>query len=80
MPGERYIVFGSNYGPAILTNEGWKLRYYSARDVFELYNLKDDPQERYDLSDRYPEKVKELKKLLLKECESNLENGVNRVG
>lgn len=80
MPAKRYIVFGSNYGPSILTNEGWKLRYYKAKDVFELYNLKEDPRECRNLSDLYPEKVKELKKILLQECREDINNGINRAG
>lgn len=80
MPEKRYIVFGSNYGPGILTNEGWKLRYYKAKDVFELYNLKEDPRECRNLSDQYPEKVKELKKILVKECREDINNGINRAG
>ena len=80
IPAGRYVVFGSNYGPGILTGEGWKLRYYRAKDVFELYNLKDDPQERHDLSGQYPEKVEKLKKILLKECDENIDNGINKAG
>ena len=80
MPDGRYIVFGSNYGPAILMDDGWKLRYYKAKDIFELYNLKDDPQERHDVSAQHPEKVETLKKILLKECEENIDNGINRAG
>ena len=80
MPEGRYVVFGSNYGPGILTDEGWKLRYYRAKDVFELYNLKDDPQERRNLSGQYPEKVEKLKKILLKECDENFDNGINKAG
>ena len=80
MPADRYVVFGSNYGPAILTGDGWKLRYYKAKDVFELYNLKDDPQERCSLSDQHPEKVKTLKKILLTECGEDVNNGINRAG
>lgn len=80
MPEKRYIVFGSNYGPGILTNEGWKLRYYKAKDIFELYNLKEDPRECRNLADQYPEKVEELKKILLKECNGDINNGINRAG
>ncbi|MDO5570593.1 MAG: sulfatase-like hydrolase/transferase [Bacteroidales bacterium] len=77
---ERYVVFGSNYGPAIVMNDGWKLRYYMARKVFELYNIFEDPKEINDQSSEYPLKVEQLKTLLLKECNGDLENGVNRAG
>lgn len=33
------------------------------KDVWELYNLNDDPTERIDLAKKYPEKLKELKAL-----------------
>lgn len=32
-----YIVFGSNTGPAIVTADGWKLRYYLSRNTIELF-------------------------------------------
>jgi len=42
----------------------WKLiENYEFGDL-ELYNLKDDPQEKMNLYDKYPEKVKELTLLL----------------
>lgn len=80
LPADRYIVFGSNYGPAILTNEGWKLRYYRAKDVFELYNLKTDPQERRNVLDQHPDIAGKLKKRLLEACDGNIDNGLNRAG
>ncbi len=61
-------------------NDGWKLRYYRKQGVYELYNLSDDPQERKNVIDKYPEKAEELKAIMLKECDGNLENGVNRYG
>jgi len=33
------------------------------KDVWELYNLNEDPTERVDLSKKYPEKLKELQAL-----------------
>ncbi|MDR2913602.1 MAG: sulfatase-like hydrolase/transferase [Tannerella sp.] len=75
LPKDRYIIMGSEEGPAILTNEGWKLRYYSGRKTYELYNLEKDPEEKYDIILRFPEKAEELKKILLKECNDNIKNG-----
>lgn len=75
-----YVIFGSNYGPGLVTSDGWKLRQYRAKNVFELYYLPDDPQERKDLSAQYPEKVDLLKALLLKECNGDLKNGINWAG
>ena len=77
---KRYVVYGSNLGPGIVMNDGWKLRYYRKQGVYELYNLSDDPQERKNVIDKYPEKAEELKAIMLKECDGSLENGVNRYG
>ena len=65
---------------AILTRDGWKLidqrvpgrlrfrvRVDKLEKEFLLFNLKDDPFERNDLSDRMPEKVQQLKALMEKE-------------
>lgn len=78
--GERYLVFGSNEGPAIIQNDGWKLRFYLKKNLCELFYLPDDPQERKDLSRKYPERVEKMKELLRKECGGNVENGVNKAG
>lgn len=75
-----YVVFGSNQGPAIVTKDGWKLRYYLPRKTVELFNLNDDPEERHNLAGKYPKKVKTLQELLLKECGGDIRNGVNRAG
>ncbi|MEG1616849.1 MAG: sulfatase-like hydrolase/transferase [Bacteroidales bacterium] len=80
LPTDRYVVFGSNLGPAIVMNDGWKLRYYRKEKVFELYNLKKDPRETTNVLEQNQKKAEQLKALLLKECKGDLENGVNRVG
>lgn len=77
---DRYVVFGSNHGPAIVMNDGWKLRYYKEKKVYELYNLNDDPRETTDLSAGNSTKVEQLKKLLLEACKGEIDNGINRVG
>ncbi len=40
-------------------------------DVWELYNLDEDFNERVDLAKKYPEKLAELKKLFNEQAESN---------
>ena len=77
---ERYLIFGSNEGPAIIGNDGWKLRSYLRKNTFELFYLPDDPQERNNLIQKYPQRAEEMKSLLLKECGGNWENGVNKAG
>jgi arylsulfatase A-like enzyme len=56
---------GSNWRPgaAIRRNE-WKLIEFYDWGKTELYNLRDDPGEIQDLSDEYPEVMKELKQKL----------------
>ena len=44
---------------------GWKLIFAAAPKKFELYNLKEDPEEKNNLESTNPKKKKELLKLLL---------------
>lgn len=74
----RYVVCSSYIGPSIVDNSGWKLRHYAPANRFELYNLNDDPQEFNELSDKYPEQVERLKKILIEECRGDLSNGICR--
>ena len=48
------------------TNQWLKLDYFNLKSdgKYQLFNLKDDPAEKRDLSDQNPEKVRELKTLL----------------
>lgn len=71
-----YTVYSSFIGPALVTKEGWKLRYYFQKDTFQLYYLPNDYREENDLSDMYKEKVDSLKSILFKECENNWQNGI----
>ncbi|MCY1718791.1 arylsulfatase [Prolixibacteraceae bacterium Z1-6] len=70
-----YTVNASMYGGAIVTKDGWKLRNYYSKNIFQLYYLPDDYKEEFDLADKYPEKVEELKAILKKECNEDLANG-----
>lgn len=71
-----HIVFSSFLGPTLITHEGWKIRSYLSTDKFELYYLPDDFKEKHDLSEKYPEKLMSLKKILLKECDEDFNNGL----
>lgn len=77
---DKYIVYSSNLGPAIINNKGWKLRYYRFKNKFELYNLRLDPQEMHNIISEKPEIADDLKNKLLKSCKGNLDNGVNKHG
>ncbi|MDN3667364.1 sulfatase-like hydrolase/transferase [Algibacter miyuki] len=73
---KEYTVYASTLGPAIVTNDGWKLRYFLKKDVFQLYFLPDDYKESNELSSEYPEKTEALKQLLYKACGNNWRNGL----
>jgi arylsulfatase A-like enzyme len=75
LPKNRMIVVGSGEGPAIIVNDGWKLRYYNKRKKYELYDIRKDPEEKYDVILRFPEKAEELKKILLEKCNGEIING-----
>jgi arylsulfatase A-like enzyme len=75
LPKDRMIVIGSDEGPALIVNEGWKLRYYNKQKKYELYDIRKDPEEKYDVILRFPQKAEELKKILLEKCGGNIENG-----
>jgi arylsulfatase A-like enzyme len=55
----RDSLFRTRPGSVIRKGE-WKLHEYFEDGVIELYNLKTDLREQNDLSDKYPEKIKEL--------------------
>ncbi len=70
-----YIVNASMLGGTIITKDGWKLRNHYKKDIFQLYYLPNDYSEQNDLSGKFPEKVNELKSILIKECSGDLSNG-----
>jgi arylsulfatase A len=56
---------------ALIGNDGWKLVEVDREtDEFQLYNISEDNEERYDLAAKYPEKVSNLKAILLRELDS----------
>lgn len=69
------IAIASFMGPALVTKDGWKLRYYSPKKIFQLYYLPRDYREEHDLATQYPEKVKALEKQLTGLCDGDLNNG-----
>lgn len=71
-----FTVYSSFMGPALVTKEGWKLRYYMQKNVFQLYYLPNDYREENELAAQYPEKADSLKNILLEACDGNWENGI----
>lgn len=71
-----FVVYSSFIGPTLVTKDGWKIRNYAKKKVFELYYLPDDFREEEDLVDEYPQKFTKLKKKLLDACDGNMINGL----
>ena len=70
-----HVVFASFQGPALVTSDGWKLRYVAMNDSFQLYYLPDDYREERDISAEHLGKVSSLKAKLVAECDGDLKNG-----
>ena len=70
-----YVIVNNQFtkmgGAALIARDGYKLVEVSGKqDHFQLYNLKEDNEERNDLAAAFPEKVSALKKILLQELNS----------
>jgi arylsulfatase A-like enzyme len=76
LPENRFVTVSSYEGPAIIVNDGWKLRYFTMLKKYELYNIRKDPEEKYDVILRFPGIAEDLKKLLMEQCGGNIENGI----
>ena len=70
-----FVVYSSFIGPTLITNDGWKIRTHLGKEAVELFYLPDDFREENDLSEKFPEKLRELKDKLLKSCDGDLKNG-----
>jgi arylsulfatase A-like enzyme len=70
-----YVVFAGVEGPALVAEDGWKVRYVIAQRRFQLFDLSQDYREENDLACAHPEKVRELGTKLIKECDGNMLNG-----
>lgn len=69
------IVYASRLGPALVTSDGWKLRYINKTDSFQLYNLEEDYREENDIVAEHPDLVNRLSNWLLNACDGNYYNG-----
>jgi arylsulfatase A-like enzyme len=70
-----YVVFAGVEGPALVTTEGWKVRYIIAQRRFQLFHLAEDYREENDLACAHPDRVREFGTELIRECDGNLLNG-----
>jgi len=61
-----YFEFQEMGGRQALIKGDWKLLHLDIRQggTFELYNLASDPSENHNLIDLYPQKARELKKIM----------------
>ncbi len=64
------VRYASQSGAALVTGDGWKLRYFEGEEVYMLHDLNSDPKEDHDLSLEYPNKLVELKEMFEKEFNS----------
>lgn len=76
LPADRYIPYSSYHGPAIVDNEGFKVRYNKKAQDYDMYYLIDDPQERKNVREKYPERFEDLKAKLLEVCGGNIDKGI----
>ncbi|RMD82076.1 MAG: sulfatase, partial [Lentisphaerae bacterium] len=74
-PCHDFVVFAGVEGPALVTPDGWKLRYATAQRLFQLFHLPEDPQENENLAADHPQKVRELAQKLLRACDGNMYHG-----
>ncbi|GGW47762.1 arylsulfatase [Arenibacter certesii] len=72
---QEYVVYSSFIGPAIVTHDGWKLRYFAPKDIFQLYFLPNDYREECNIITQKKEKAEEPKSILIEECGGDLNNG-----
>ena len=64
----RFRTMGSS---ALIMGDGWKLIEIDRKqDQFQLYNIKNDNDERHNLAKEYPEKVSNLKTIFAREIDS----------
>lgn len=57
---------------ALIARDGWKLvEVDREKDHFQLYNIIDDNEERQEVSKQFPDKVAQLKLILLRELDSD---------
>ena len=65
-----YFEFQELNGRQAVRKGPWKLVHMNIRGdkpYYELYNLASDPSERHNILDQYPEKVAELKDIMVRE-------------
>jgi|SaaInlStandDraft_1057018.scaffolds.fasta_scaffold05311_4 arylsulfatase A-like enzyme len=70
-----YVIFAGNVGPALVSSDGWKVRYLTPVRRLQLFYLPDDYREENNLAEKEPEKLREMATKLLKCCDGNMYHG-----
>lgn len=65
-----YVRYAPHRGASLISNDGWKLRYFEGSETYMLHELTSDPKENIDLALEFPEKLEELKQLFHSEYNS----------
>jgi arylsulfatase len=80
-PTNRHVQYYTLFGTRGLWKDGWMISSLHVpfsntgnyeNDTWELYHVAEDRAQANNLADKYPEKVKELKKVYLEEAKKNL--------
>jgi arylsulfatase A-like enzyme len=71
----QYVVCAGQLGPALVTPDGWKVRFINHLRKFQLFYLPDDRQEENNLAEKHPDKLRELGVMMLKACDGNFYHG-----
>jgi len=70
-----FVVYASFHGPALVTADGWKLRYFGPKDIYQLYYLPDDYREEKNLAEENKDKLEILKAELMSACAGEIKKG-----
>ena len=71
-----FIVYASGQGPALVTVDGWKLRYINQPENFQLYDLKAGYRGENDLATDHPDLVDKLsQELVCTTCDNDYRHG-----
>jgi len=74
-PKHDHVAFAGNVGPALVTPDGWKVRYLTPVRRFQLFYLPDDYREERNLAGERPDKLREMATKLLTACDGNMYHG-----
>ena len=70
-----WVIYASRLGPALVTADGWKLRYINRTDSFQLYHLPSDYREENDVSTDHPDLIARLSGWMHNACDGDYQNG-----